>query len=206
MRGLVLNGNIPLQDLYGEELAKKSLELDPNPREVPSHEAGHAVIAHHYGVSVNGADLYPKFTTDSGGKPSLAAALTNLNPDDFNNLSKSKKATTLMGGVAGEKAAGFKYNPVTEKGDMSILRNIFSDKDAEAARASGLAEANRLLTEELAGKHQQLTDLFHEQWGTKLKYEDFKHILGGLGVAVTAPAIQQLWSNYNGKKSEGNQQ
>lgn len=194
-REFVLKGAAPLQDLYGDELAKKSIELDPNPRAIPSHEAAHAVLAHHYGAPITEANLYPKFARTSKGTPRLSSATTDVNLD---NLSKEQKATVLMGGVEGEKVAGFKpkTSPVSGKGDMSILQSIFSDEDAAAASASGQAEANRLLTGELAGKHQQLTDVFREQFGKKLKFEDFKHILGSIGVAVTAPQLMKLWGNY----------
>jgi hypothetical protein len=121
---------------------------------------------------------------------------------EFRPRAVEQIAVALVWAAAGEKAAGFRYNPVTEKGDMSRLTELFAPEDVAAARASGLAEANRLLTGELAGKHQQLTEVFREQFGKTLKFEDFKHILGTIGISVAAPQLAQLFMNYQGKKAK----
>ena len=112
-----------------------------------------------------------------------------------------------MGGAAGEKVAGFPYNPANEGADVIALKNLLGpDEDAPAAIKRGRAEATRLLSGELKGQHTQLTDFFKEQWGKNLTSENFKHLLGVMGVAVTVPQLQKLFSNYKSKNAKSGAQ
>jgi hypothetical protein len=98
---------------------------------------------------------------------------------------------------------GFPYNPTNEGADVIALKNLLGpDEDAPAAIERGRAEATRLLSGELKGQHTQLTDFFKEQFGKDQSLENFKHLLGVIGVAVTAPQLAKLWTNYS-RKNDG---
>ena len=82
-------------------------------------------------------------------------------------------------------------------------RGLIPEADIAGAIQKRSYCVNTLLPGELANQHFRLSGgCIRSRHGETLKPEDFKRILGTIGISVAAPQLAQLFQNYQGKKSQ----
>jgi hypothetical protein len=158
-----------------------TLIFDPEPDRECWHEAGHAVIAHHFGMTV----LAIGFSWVSGKDDEPYPSSWILNA----GFAKDRVATELLGGVAAEIIKLGNYDVMAYRPDVLPWRTL---KCTSAARhyiqqaivilkqrdAALVRVYNRLMTERASPSYPRVQDTEDGMWKQQhLSQEDFEALM-----------------------------
>jgi ATP-dependent Zn protease len=128
-------------------------------KRIAYHEAGHAVVMHHFGDEIDELSIKPNINRSGGVKPKKADTKnsSSINPDEIAARIK-KCAIGFLGGLAAEHIYNGEPNKIKTVGSMEDLKNV-----QELCRAFNIEVSCQDLIDQF---FDDAMELLKEKWET----------------------------------------